>query len=304
MSLSESIDPIETARTPRNLATRAPGHAAMTHLLRELDRRATQGSVPDDLVSWQVGAIGEVLVGHELARLPEGWRVLHAVPAGPKADIDHLVIGPSGVYVINTKRHPDKRVVVGTHVVFINGFAVPYQRDLVGRVGKVQELLRHVLGGATAVQPLLVFVDALSVRQSGEQTVPAVALADVVEYLVGRPTILAPALVQGLFAKFEQPTCWGADRAVLDEPDPSARFHLLPPPARPILPPQPVRKTRASSPPMGRTAARVRPPVARTNASRVAGRLLFGLGLAIGAPVVGLTALSWLATIITALTSR
>jgi hypothetical protein len=54
---------------------------------------------------WLRGAAGEVATATLLERLPAGeWAVLHdlAVPAS-RANIDHLAIGPNGVWVIDTK---------------------------------------------------------------------------------------------------------------------------------------------------------------------------------------------------------
>jgi hypothetical protein len=53
---------------------------------------------------WLRGASGEVATAAQLARLPRRWVVLHdcAVP-GSRANIDHLVIGPTGVWVVDTK---------------------------------------------------------------------------------------------------------------------------------------------------------------------------------------------------------
>ena len=64
--------------------------------------------------SWRIGADGEETVGSKLSRLADqGWRVLHSVPVGERdADIDHVLIGPAGVFTINTKTHPGKRVTV------------------------------------------------------------------------------------------------------------------------------------------------------------------------------------------------
>jgi len=55
------------------------------------------------------GAEGEEVVGRMLSRLPLGHEVFHSLDAGGGAmmwrggDIDHVVVGPSGVYVIETK---------------------------------------------------------------------------------------------------------------------------------------------------------------------------------------------------------
>ncbi|MBG6212216.1 hypothetical protein RCH23_000129 [Cryobacterium sp. CAN_C3] len=44
-----------------------------------------------------------------LSKLGPEWTVLHAVPVGSgSSDIDHVVIGPAGVFTINTKNHTGK----------------------------------------------------------------------------------------------------------------------------------------------------------------------------------------------------
>jgi hypothetical protein len=56
--------------------------------------------------AWQRGATGERHTARLLDRLtPDGYVVLHdlAVP-GSRANVDHLVIGPSGVFVIDSKQ--------------------------------------------------------------------------------------------------------------------------------------------------------------------------------------------------------
>jgi hypothetical protein len=57
--------------------------------------------------AWRVGAAGEVRIGGMLEKLSEyGVTVVHdrRIP-GSKANIDHIAIAPSGVYVIDTKAH-------------------------------------------------------------------------------------------------------------------------------------------------------------------------------------------------------
>lgn len=61
---------------------------------------------PTDWDSWRKGLAGEKRVGAELNRLARhGWRVLHSIPLADKVDVDHLLIGPGGVFSINTKHH-------------------------------------------------------------------------------------------------------------------------------------------------------------------------------------------------------
>jgi hypothetical protein len=60
-----------------------------------------------DAVAWRRGAAGERRTARLLSHLERhGWAVLHdlAVP-GSRANIDHLVIGPGGVFVIDSKQY-------------------------------------------------------------------------------------------------------------------------------------------------------------------------------------------------------
>jgi Nuclease-related domain len=60
-----------------------------------------------DAVAWRQGAAGERRTARLLAPLErQGWAILHdlAVP-GSAANLDHLVIGPGGVFVIDSKQY-------------------------------------------------------------------------------------------------------------------------------------------------------------------------------------------------------
>jgi Nuclease-related domain len=60
-----------------------------------------------DAVAWRQGAAGEQRTARLLAPLErQGWVVLHdlALP-GSRANLDHLVIGPGGVFVIDSKQY-------------------------------------------------------------------------------------------------------------------------------------------------------------------------------------------------------
>ena len=73
--------------------------------------------------AWRVGADGEVEVAKQLRHLGHSWRVIYAVPVGERgADIDHLVIGPGGVFTLNTKNHRDKNVWVAERSFMVNGY--------------------------------------------------------------------------------------------------------------------------------------------------------------------------------------
>jgi hypothetical protein len=63
---------------------------------------------------WMWGATGERQTAALLARLPDGWRVAHDIADG-RGNWDHVVVGPTGVYVIDTKTYSgEARVVADT----------------------------------------------------------------------------------------------------------------------------------------------------------------------------------------------
>jgi Nuclease-related domain len=71
---------------------------------------------------WARGAAGEIVTAAILEDLPRRrWVVLHdlAVP-GSRANVDHLVIGPTGVWVIDTKAYR-ARVSVRRRQVLVAG---------------------------------------------------------------------------------------------------------------------------------------------------------------------------------------
>lgn len=65
---------------------------------------------PQSTKAWERGAVGEELMAKRLADLPDTFRVLHDRRIrGTRANIDHIAIGPTGVWVIDAKRYVDKR---------------------------------------------------------------------------------------------------------------------------------------------------------------------------------------------------
>jgi len=79
----------------------ANAHPAIQAILRESARHSR------DVAAWERGAIGETIVGRVLDGLDrDGVRVLHdrAMP-GRSANIDHIAVARSGVYVIDAKHY-------------------------------------------------------------------------------------------------------------------------------------------------------------------------------------------------------
>jgi hypothetical protein len=60
---------------------------------------------------WKRGATGEEHVGAVLDALADqGWRPIHDVSLG-RGNIDHVLVGPGGIFTIETKSHPGRIAV-------------------------------------------------------------------------------------------------------------------------------------------------------------------------------------------------
>ncbi|MGX1224531.1 hypothetical protein RKD42_005790 [Streptomyces ambofaciens] len=136
--------------------------------------------------SWRKGLAGERRVGAELNRLASrGWRVLHSIPLANNVDVDHLLIGPGGVFSINTKHHRNRAVWVGDDAVKVDhGRPAPYARKSRAEARRVVRVLEHYCGFPVPVEPVLVFVGVtdlkvvatqLNVRVCQERQVSALA---------------------------------------------------------------------------------------------------------------------------------
>lgn len=68
--------------------------------------RANADSLEREAGAWQAGADGERRVGAQLKALPSGWRVLNDLllrPGRSATNLDHVVVGPAGIYLVDTK---------------------------------------------------------------------------------------------------------------------------------------------------------------------------------------------------------
>ncbi len=209
------------APATRPLSDRVPAQAVMTQLL-ELQRTAAPRTAParffglsplsEDAAPWHRGALGELHVGQLLAKLPPGWHVLHAVPVGKgDADIDHVVIGPGGVFTVNTKNHSGQKVWVAGRTLMVNGQKQPHLRNAEHEAQRAGRLLSAASGSPVTVTPVIVVVDpaALTLREQ-PPTVVVLTSRQLTRWLKKRPVVLAAAQVATLLDVAADPSTWRA----------------------------------------------------------------------------------------------
>jgi hypothetical protein len=127
------------------------------------------------------GAAAEEHVGSLLEQLA-GWRVIHDASMG-HGNVDHLLIGPAGVFAVETKSHPGPVRVAALHGATI-------------RQAHAQRKAVEAITGLK-VEPLLVYsrawVDRPLSRRKGVRVLPARMLLG---YVTRRRPELSPEQVE------------------------------------------------------------------------------------------------------------
>lgn len=116
-------------------------------------------------------AEGEVAVGQMLNQLGPLWDVLHVVPVDDlNGRIDHLVIGPAGVFAIFTENQPTGEVRVTGDTMSVSGRCVDDLQTIRQLAASAAERLSVAAGRAVSVRPMLVVIDPtrLTVREQPE----------------------------------------------------------------------------------------------------------------------------------------
>lgn len=164
-----------------SLRNRVPAQSLMAELLRQQTARFVMQQ-PDqrrpplsaDEKTWYSGALGEQVVARLLTQLPPEYTVLHSVPVGERgSDIDHVVVGPSGVFTINTKRHADKDVWVAGQTLMISGQKLPHIRNAIHEARRAEKVLSAAAGMTVPVTAIVALSTSRSRSPSMSSTSPS-----------------------------------------------------------------------------------------------------------------------------------
>ncbi|GAA3701897.1 hypothetical protein GCM10023081_42890 [Arthrobacter ginkgonis] len=202
-----------------DLRDRIPGQAVIGQLLDIQQEAPTRnwfarffGANPLslDALPWYRGALGEIRVARLLEGLGPEWTVLHAVPVGAgSSDIDHVVIGPTGAFTLNTKNHSGQTVWVAGNTVLVAGRKQPYIPAAVHEAARAEKLLSAATGEEVLVSGMIVIVGAKSLTIK-VKTEGAIVLSDqqLVRRLKRRKRVLSPAQIATFSAAAIRPNTW------------------------------------------------------------------------------------------------
>ncbi|MET9960983.1 nuclease-related domain-containing protein [Streptomyces sp. NPDC006326] len=217
-----------------DLAPNRPGELLLGELEHGSAGTRARHRLRQELTAQQ--RMGEVLDALEA----DGWRVLHGVPLPGLGPVDHLLIGPAGLFCVRTLPGRRQRASVG---------------DLLLTVGRTEprpdpRWIRRAAAAATRalaapVSPALALVDAARIAVA-----PTVADIRILEpataaaFLASAPATLKPPDTEALFALARDSRTWLPGPAV-----PGPRGALRPTASAGPLssPPRPFSRSRPSS---------------------------------------------------------
>jgi len=211
-----------------SLAGRLPGTSVISELHRLQSASAPRGLLSRlfgrsplgvDARPWYRGAIGEIEVGQVLDAV-SGWTALHAVPVGTAgSDIDHVIVGPGGVFTINTKNHSGKKIWVAGSRLLVNGHKQDHIRNSLHEARRAAKLLSASVGFPVTVTPVVVVVRpaSLTVRSSKTESVTVLDSRRLARWLGCRKPVLPPDHVASITAAATRVVTWSAVAAPLPD---------------------------------------------------------------------------------------
>jgi hypothetical protein len=171
---------IQAAQLGKVPAEATPGRG---HVLTWTDLAANRpGQLIEnqDDASYRAGVAGEQRTAGVLAGLERnGYRVLHAVPLSPRKDIDHLVIGPTGIHAINTKSS-SYEVTAKADAVYADGYRQKWIESLTRDAGLAGEYLERAARMELEVQPLVAVWSTIKVASTSSHLVAGEDLCAVI----------------------------------------------------------------------------------------------------------------------------
>lgn len=156
--------------------------------------------------TYEKGAEGEEKVFRYLREiLPSEYYILNdmKIPNMERANIDHIVIGPNGIFIIETKNYSGK-VTIKDKKIHIRGKL--YQKDIIKQVWhqtfSLRDFLKRITGRSRLkIQPVVVFSNAYVANPGEVSGVQIIPLSFLKKYLLTKKSsiILTDDLNKRLF---------------------------------------------------------------------------------------------------------
>ena len=173
-------------------------------------------------------ALGELLVGDILENLGQRWDVLHDLPLDGDI-LDHLVIGPAGVFAVLAANHGEVDVVVDGDTLSAAGALHDDFERAARSANQVEVILSAAAGSPVAVRGLVVVVDPKRLTVKSEPGAAAVVSSrDLAKALDKSASALSGDDVARISDIADLVSTWpAADEAVLDTQNLHREFGVI-----------------------------------------------------------------------------
>lgn len=144
------------------------------------------------------GARAEVEVSDCLDGLGDEWTIIDGASLGAhKPVVDHVVIGPAGVFSVALRNHTRDRVWVGERTFVVEGTRFPHLRDVEHEAELVGDRMSRAVGAPVAVTPCLVIASPAELTLApGARRVEVLASHQLGRWLTALPRLMSPAVVE------------------------------------------------------------------------------------------------------------
>jgi hypothetical protein len=157
----------------------------------------------------KTGTRGTRSVTRRLNRLGDDWRVIRP---DQDVDVDHIVIGPSGVFTLSTKTHRGGSVWVAGQAFLVNGVKQPYlQRSRVAGERATSWLSSRFEFPVRVVPVIVVIAHRLAVKVA-PQDVQVVGRRAIRRWLLNQPPALSSGDVSAIYEQSRQNALWSVGR--------------------------------------------------------------------------------------------
>jgi hypothetical protein len=166
--------------------------------------------------NWRLGFSGERAVGEELNQLlPRGYHVFHDFPLAENWNIDHIVVGPAGVFALETKakrkgRHAKNQLA---HEVIYDGKVLQFPgycdakllAQTKTQAERLATFLHSAIGPPVAVKPILTF-PGWYVRYTSREVMNTVMNPKMLKSAIvsDEAPVLSPELIRQIVQQLDQ----------------------------------------------------------------------------------------------------
>lgn len=145
-------------------------------------------------------AVSELETSVALAALGPAWVVAHSgQKSRDRTSTDHLVLGPSGVFLVCSRQHPHAKILTAGRMVVVNGRRVAYVRDAMVGADRLTQEFRDFGAMGVTVRPIVVLGGVSSVVHGRTRApVPIIQLGDLGRWFLQQPAVHSAREVDAL----------------------------------------------------------------------------------------------------------